>query len=155
MAKPLWIDKELLRSEAFRSLRGAAMLVYLDFLSKRKMQKANGKAKNRWVIINNGEIEYTYSEAEKRGITRPRFMRAIDELVEKGFIDIAHSGSGGLKGDKSLYAISNRWRDYGTKVYIFKSRQKDNRSGRGWQRYHDKRREKESNVIVLPIEKVA
>ena len=115
-----------------------------------------GKAqKDRWVIINNGHIEYTYSEAEKKGVTRPRFMRAIDELVEKGFIDISHNGAGGLKGDKSLYSISDRWRHYDTDEYIPKSRPKDNRSGRGWKRYHDKRKEKSLKIMLIPFEKVA
>ena len=77
----MYIDRALLRSEAFRSLRGVAMLVYLDFLSKRRVQAMKGKAqKDRWIIINNGQIEYTYSEAGKKGITRPRFMRAIDAV---------------------------------------------------------------------------
>jgi len=59
-------------------------------------------------------------------------MRALDELVEKGFIDITHSGSGGIKGDKSLYAISDRWKDYGKSNFKPMKRQKDSRKGRGF-----------------------
>ena len=78
------------------------------------------------------EIEHTYSEAEKRGISRKRFMKALDELIGKGFIDVAHSGSGGMKGDKSKYVISERWRDWGTDNFVKKTRPRDTRGGRGF-----------------------
>jgi len=133
------IEKELLKSDAFRGLTGAAKTAYFDFRMKcriKSMKSKNGRKKER-VILNNGELEYCYSEAEKKGITRPRFMRAIDALVERGLIDIAHSGSGGRKGDKSLYAISERWRHFGTKNFIPAKRSRDNRQGRGFQKGHD------------------
>ena len=127
------IEKDLLKSEAYKSLSKSAILIYNDFLMKRQLSKQNGKiGKNRWVITNNGEIEFTYSEAEKKGYPRSTFMRCITELVKKGFIDIQHSGSGGVKGDKSLYGISTRWQKWGTKDFIKKTRQKDQRSGRGF-----------------------
>lgn len=87
------------------------MLVYLDFLGKKKIRKI-GKP-NTLVILNNGEITYYYSEAEKLGITRPRFQRAIDELIEKGFIDVVRQEPGYNLGtgkrDMSLYSIPDRW----------------------------------------------
>jgi DNA-binding PadR family transcriptional regulator len=150
------LKRALLKSPALRSLNSTSMLVYLDFLSKRKMQKHSRRPgrKPQWYISNNGEIEYTYSEAEKKGISRPRFMRALDNLVEKGFIDITHSGSGGVKGDKSKYAISERWLDYGTDKFIKKTRPKDSRNGRGWAAYWAKRRrEGESMNKVVNLEK--
>jgi DNA-binding PadR family transcriptional regulator len=67
-------------------------------------------------------------------------MRAITELTEKGFIDITHSGSGGVKGDKSKYAISERWRDWGTDRFIEKTRKKDTRQGRGFAAIWKRRR---------------
>lgn len=54
-------------------------------------------------------LEYCYSAAEKKDILRPKFVKALDELTEKGFIDITHFGTGGHKGDKSKYAISEGW----------------------------------------------
>jgi len=78
------------------------------------MKKVGHKGTEKWFIENNGEIVFFYTEAlNKYGITKPRFQRAVDELVEKGFIDITHHG-GGVKGDSSTYAISERWQDYGT-----------------------------------------
>ncbi|NLD38799.1 MAG: hypothetical protein GX654_18210 [Desulfatiglans sp.] len=128
------IERALLKSEAFRTLNGTEKTVLLDFLMKRTFQKINTKPgrKAEWIITNNGKIEYCYSEAEKKGIPRATFMRAIDTLVSNGFIDIAHSGNGGVKGDKSLYSISDRWRKWGTDDFIEASRQKDGRLGRGF-----------------------
>ena len=133
------VEKSLLKSAPFRDLSKIAKNVLFDFLMKRTMQKAKGKPgrSDGWYVKNNGEIEYTYSEAEKKGISRSSFMRAIDKLVENGFIEIAHSGSGGMKGDKSLYAMSERWRSWGTNDFVQKHRKKDTRSGRGFRKGHE------------------
>jgi len=132
-----YFDRDIAKSEAFRSMKASSILVYLDFRMKCKVKKNKGHSgkRNIWDITNNGEIEYTYSEAVKKGFTRARFMRAIDELVGKGFIDIYHSGSGGKKGDKSLYAISGRWRSWGATNFIPKTRPKDDRGDRGFAKY--------------------
>ena len=106
--------------------------------------------KKETIILNNGELEYCYSEAEKKGMTRPRFMRALDQLIERGFIDVVHSGSGGKKGDKSLYAISERWRYWETEDFIENPRPKDNRNGRGFNRYWADKRANIGNENVNP-----
>ena len=81
------------------------------------------------------------SSSRKAETSAPeRFMRAITELVDKGFIDIIHSGSGGIKGDKSKYAISERWRKWETELFVKKTRLKDNRGGRGFAVYWKKKR---------------
>lgn len=137
------IEKELLKSEVFRSLSGTAKTVYFDFLMKRKIemrQRKPGRKKEK-VILNNGEIEYCYSEAEKKGIPRSTFMNCLNFLIERGFIDVAHSGSGGKKGDKSLYAISNRWWDWGKDDFKKASRPKDKRQGRGFALYWKKKKQ--------------
>ena len=130
-------DKDVARSKAYRSLKlTASFIVYNEFLMRRVIvyitQKRGKKAP---VIINNGEIEFTYSEAEKIGISRPRFERALTELVEKGFIDITHSG-GGYDGDKSLYKIGDRWRKFGTQDFENQVRQKDTRISTRMKAYH-------------------
>jgi len=78
-------------------------------------------------------------------------MRAIDTLIEHGFLDISHSGSGGKKGDKSLYAISERWKVWGTDAFTPVSRPKDTRAGRGFKKGPDHWRTKEPNVIDLDV----
>lgn len=145
------VGRDLLRSEIFRQLSGTAKTVYFDFLMKCRVKSTKPKPgrKRERVILNNGELTYCYSEAEKRGISRATFMRRIDELVEHGFIDIAHSGSGGKKGAKSLYAISDRWRAWGTDRFVPASRPKDTRAGRGFKKGHNHGRKSEPVVIDL------
>jgi len=138
------IERELLKSKPFRSLSGATKNVYFDFRMKCRVTtpKPRPGRKAERVILNNGEIEYTYIEAEKRGIPRSTFMNCIDELVTKGLIDIHHSGSGGRKGDKSLYGISDRWKSWGTPNFVKAERPKDTRQGRGFAVYWNKRKAK-------------
>jgi len=96
------------------------------------------KRSEEWVIKNNGEIVYPYSEAEHKGIGRREFRNAIDELIEKGFIDIVHQGSGGRSGDMTKYFLSDRWKGYGTPSFrpARNPRRKDTRKGRGWSAFH-------------------
>lgn len=115
MTKNIWFDSNLLRSLAFRSLTKWALLAYLDFLRKRRMEQVKqSKRSDMWIIRNNGEIVYPYAEAEQKGIGRREFRNAIDELIEKGFLDITHHGSGGRSGDMTRYYIDERWKEYGT-----------------------------------------
>ena len=138
------IERKLLESKPFRSLSGATKNVYFDFRMKcqvTKLKTPSGR-KKEWVISNNGQIEYTYSAAEKKGIIRSTFMNCIDQLVTKGLIDIHHSGSGGKKGDKSLYGISDRWGSWGTPNFVKAERPKDTRQGRGFAAHWNKRKVK-------------
>ena len=123
----MFVDRIQITSEAFRDLTtAAACQVFMIFLYKCQMEQIDGKPKRKdgWIIANNGEIQFTYDEAlEKWGIKQKRFTKAIDELVRVGLIDITKSGFG-LKKDKSLYAISDRWEKFGTDEFVVKERQK-------------------------------
>lgn len=139
MNEVICFDKNLLRSGAFRSLSRWSLLVYLDFLRKRQMEKLKSRKRSaEWIIKNNGDIVYPYLEAEKKGIGRREFRNAIDELIDKGFIDITHQGSGGRASDMTTYLIDVRWRDYGTAAFRTASspRKKDLRKGVGWSAFH-------------------
>ena len=92
MVSKIVIDADLVLSRAFLNLTGVAPQVLLLFLRRRRLVKLGRAGKERWVIENNGEIVFPYAEAMKKfGITRPRFQRAIDQLVENGFLDIKHA----------------------------------------------------------------
>lgn len=107
------------------------------------MEKLKSPKKSaEWIIKNNGEIVYPYVEAERKGIGRREFRNAIDELIEKGFLDITHQGSGGHAGDMTKYFIDNRWKDYGTDKFrpAKNPRKKDRRQGAGWTAYHAKKK---------------
>ena len=85
------------------------------------------------MILNNGQIQYTYKEALERGITRRAFALSIDALIDHGFLDIAKLGSGGRRGDVTLFSISTRWRKWGTPEFDHgQKRPKDTRQGRGF-----------------------
>lgn len=151
MTKKIWFEKEILRSSTFRALSKWSILVYFDFLRKRQMEPVKrSKRSDEWIIKNNGEIVYPYTEAEHKGIGRREFRNAIDELVEKGFLDIAHQGSGGRSGDMTRYFIDDRWKDYGTPTFrqARNPRVKDNRQARGWSAFHANK--KKSPITNLP-----
>jgi len=117
----------MVKSPAFQSLSGTSKTVLMLFLCRRQYARTGRKGKGSCVFTNNGEIIFTYQEAlNKWGITKPRFTRALDELIEKGFIDINHLG-GGMVKDASTYFISKRWEEYGTTQFVNSSRPKDTR----------------------------
>lgn len=113
----MYLPRELVHSAAFAALRtAAAHRVLLLFYARRQMERRRrpGSREKVWACTNNGQITFTYKEAqEKHGLTASRFRSALDEIIRVGFIDIAHSGYG-LRKDSTLYAISGRWEHYGT-----------------------------------------
>jgi hypothetical protein len=129
----VFLERTMIASPAFARLTGAAQFVLLIFLGKRVMRKIKEGKRKTWVCVNNGKITFGWNEArDKWGLTFSRFSRALDQVVKYGFIDIAHAG-GGCEGDASLYAISERWKDFGTDKFIEKERPRDRR-GIGWRK---------------------
>jgi hypothetical protein len=122
----LYFSIKLLTSDAYLSLSGASIKVLNFFYIKKVMRQVKILNKKEWEIVNNGQIVFTYPEAVSKGFTRPKFKRALKQLVEHGFIDLAYHG-GGMAKDKSLYSISERWKLYGKDDFIFKTIEKDNR----------------------------
>lgn len=119
----MFIARDMHRSKAYKSLSGATKTLLLEFFCRRRIEKRG----SIWVITNNGVITLSYREAKKLfGFAYSTMARAITQLVEYGFIDIAHQGVASSK-DFSRYAISERWKDYGTEKFIEQTRQKDTR----------------------------
>ena len=144
--KNFWIEHEMILSPAFHKLNGRAKDVLFFFLIRRQWERAGRKGK--WYTTNNGEIVFPYKEAKKKfNIPKSSFARAIDNLIEYGFIDIAHLG-GGLIGDCTKYSISNRWRNYGTDNFVKKKRPKDKRgfgfTAKNWEEKTGRKRRIES-----------
>jgi hypothetical protein len=110
-----WLTPDLIESDAFLSLSGkAAMLCLIRFHQKAFKKKPKHNKRGGYVITNNGEIIFTYSEARELGMKSSQTLwKAVRELVEKGFIDIAEVGNWYLK-QPNKYAISDRWKRYGT-----------------------------------------
>ena len=137
-------ERQLLNSSAFIKLPGTASKVLFWFLARRQYVSDKVKGSMQWTNYNNGEIVFSYPEAEEKfKLTRPRFKRAIDNLIKLGFIDINHHGGGMIK-DMTTYYISDRWRDYGTPDFRVKYRQKDIRglgfTTKNWEERSKKKR---------------
>ncbi len=117
--RPLFIDRELLTSEAYSLLKTTACyIVYGIFLTKRQMENQGDRTNPDWIIKNNGKITFTYKEArDTYGISDYRFETAIANLVEVGLLDVAKPG--GYK-QPALYALSDRWKLYGEADFIRK-----------------------------------
>jgi hypothetical protein len=118
----MFVSRKQITSKAFLSLKtAAACQVFMIFLNKCKWEKVQGKTAKRkapYYLANQGEIQFTYLEAEQKyGISSGKFRRAIEQLVAVGLIDIAKSGFG-LHKDVSHYAISDRWEKYGTEEFV-------------------------------------
>jgi len=115
----IWFEKQLIYSKAFAELKTANAHKTLAFFLTKRQCAPKGKGRwKKWEITNNGEISFTYKEAKKKlGIKSDKtFTNIIDELRDKGFVDIASTGMGVHKVT-TLYSISDRWRLYGTPEY--------------------------------------
>ncbi len=117
-SRNIWFPTELIDSKAYVAIKTAtAHKVLAKFFTKRQCEQVGRRGKEQWIIRNNGEIDFTYKEAKREyGISESTFRNAIDELISKGFIDIAASGMGVHKVT-THYSISDRWRLYGTPNY--------------------------------------
>jgi len=105
----IYIEREIVKSKAYLSLRGFAPQLLMLMLEKRVMQKQGRRGKEKWSCTNYHSINMTYVELEKHGITQPRATRAFDDLLAKGFISIRNPG-GGYDKDKAIYSLSENWR---------------------------------------------
>lgn len=108
------IDFALLHSEAYKALNYAPGVKVLTWFHEKVKVKLNKKkrGKERYQVLD-GDLSFTYSEGECRGLSHEQFSRALREIHKFGFIDIKKPGSR-LKNDWTEYLISNRWRDFGT-----------------------------------------
>ena len=137
-AKGIYLPSEVIDSPAFRDLNGTQIKILLEFLLRRHIK---GKAGPHWSlasrVTNNGDITFTYDEAERMGYNRVSFSAALDKLTDNGFIDVVQS-SKGLHRAKSYYAISDRWRPWGTGLFVEKPRPKRKEPNRhGFQLGHE------------------
>lgn len=109
-----WVERELFTSRAFWALRGAAPQLLIMFLGKRDIRKIDHYCRNlRKLTMTYIELEKLFkknrlNQNEADGIERKRIIRAIDELLAKGFLEIVHRG-GAYQQDKSMYALVDDW----------------------------------------------
>lgn len=115
-SKVIVIDygRDLFKSKAWISLTGKATQVYMLFLTKRRMVQIKMKGQKKRVCDNCMELEFTYLEAERWGISKKQFVHAIDQLWDRGFLSVEETG-GACQGDKSKYGLINNWVNYDKK----------------------------------------
>ena len=133
---------DLLHSEAYKQLKyGPALKVLNWFHEKVHLTVDKRKrGKNRYQIVQGGEISFTYEEAALRGLTSQKFSRSLKELHGFGFIDVKKPGSC-LKGDFTLFTLSQRWRNFGFSGFQRIEWPKSLYSGDfGYRGYHHKRK---------------
>lgn len=112
--KGTWVESSVFLSPAFLSLghKGksktvstCSVQVCLLFLGKRSFYHwKKKKGPEAYERQDGNKLTLTYKELEARGISQPRATRAIDELLEKGFIKIVRSG-GAYDKDKTIYGL--------------------------------------------------
>jgi hypothetical protein len=112
----LWVrvDNSILFSLAFSKLCGHAVKVLLWAMTKIPLDTKLDKRRRKITGQKKPDpppFSFTHSEAELFGLSSKQFARAIRELVEFGFLDVRHKGSGKHK-DFSMYAWSERWRKF-------------------------------------------
>jgi hypothetical protein len=112
MAKGAYVEAAIFESKAYLSLIGIAPQVLMLFMLKRQFEKAPAGKREKMgkkICVNSNCLSLTYIEAKnKYGITQPRFTRAIDELLAKGFLTKKHPG-GGYQKDKAVYGLSDKY----------------------------------------------
>jgi len=102
------IEDDLLLSNAFRDLQPSAVIMLLHLLRVDKMLAWKGGDSYQ------GEFNLTFTEAEKLGLARATTMRAVQDLVKHGFVEVVVQG--GLRSQgrtSSVYRVIDRWRSWG------------------------------------------
>ena len=118
-------DRSMINSDVYRSLSRIATQALSQFLARRQFEQKGRTGKKTWCIKNNGEIEFPYRYAQKIfKISEPTFRRAIDELIEKGFISISAPGNGSGGGKRTKYSIDERWKNWGQPDFTIVQRKK-------------------------------
>jgi len=119
-----FIEREMFESPAYMTLRGFAPQLLTHILGKRQFHKHGRSGKQKRVCVNCMRLNVTYTEFKNGyGITQPRMTRAIDQLLEKGFISIVHPG-GTFRQDKAVYSLSNNWVIWQPET-VFETRQRE------------------------------
>ena len=99
--KHIRIADDMMSSKAWEDLSVYARALYMEF-----KRKYNG--------VNEDDISFTYEEGKKI-MSKNTFIKALDELIEHGFIYIIRPG--GLNKQCTIYGFSNEWQYYGTNAF--------------------------------------
>jgi hypothetical protein len=106
-----FFSREMYLHPACLSLSKNAMKALIALLDGRYMKNVSPKGqKKKYTCMNAENLRLTYILLEKIfRIPRGRIPSAIDELMEKGFMERKHGG-GSARHDQAIYALSEKWR---------------------------------------------
>lgn len=140
-----WVERDLYISRAFHALGGFAPQLLIMLLGERFIKRTTGECTNLdKITMPYAKLENIYNSTQgmsegmkklvtagmrsrkKDGISRPRIIRAWDDLLAKGFIKITHQG-GAWQQDKSTYGLVDDWRSW-KPGKVFRERPKDTRT---------------------------
>ncbi len=110
-ANRLVLNRDMVESEVFRSLSGNAVKLYLLLCLRLTVENRAGRnEKPEYRAKNNGELILSYKSAKRLiGFSSRTVSRVIDELVNKGFIEIAVIGEGKHRRSHKL-AMIDLWK---------------------------------------------
>ncbi len=115
----VFVGSAIAESFAASKLSATAFRVLLLFYKRRKMKKVGPTGRSTYAVDNNGQLVFTYGEAEQRyGISESTFKNALKRLVETGFLSISEHGTGVLGGRPNKFRLDDRWLKYGTPDFI-------------------------------------
>ena len=108
------ISFELLHSKAYLMLSYGPAIKLLSWMHEKiKVEKIqNKRGKQRFQIKDDGKFSFTYKEANHRGLSGFQLYKGLRELHSYGFLEVQRPGSS-LRGDFSIYTLSDRWRLFG------------------------------------------
>ena len=113
----LVLSKKMIHSKAFSKLTGSAKQILLELCMRMKLENYNltkHRAAERFYVSNNGKLVLTYKGFHNQfGYSTATISKAIDQLVNHGFIEIAELGSG-VKRISHKIALTNNWEKFGT-----------------------------------------
>ena len=105
--KYLRITNNMMESKAWEGLTCHAMALYIHIKAK-------------YNFTNDDNLSFTYVEGKKL-MDKKTFTKAIDKLIESGFIYIVRQG---LLKECSIYGLSKEWQYFGTTAFDIKPRVK-------------------------------
>lgn len=114
---------DIIDSKAWKEISGNAVKVYIQLMRKRYI-RYEGKGRYKRAVNDNAKnLSITIDEAKKLwGMDKRTLKKAIDELIEKGFIDLIEHGFTKMsrttlirQKKPNIYGLSERFREYGKK----------------------------------------
>lgn len=104
---------EIMNSKAYINLSPSSAKALPYFLGKYGREYGMAYVKSRSPSFSGKPIVFSYAEAERLGFATRTFSRVIQDLIAKGFIEMA--GYGGLRGfckTNNKFILSTRWERY-------------------------------------------